>query len=125
MKKLRLLALAMICSGCAYTPVAMEFSTQEPSLIGEAGGGKFELSNLEGLVCKGTYNLMSNDRHIQTDMTCSDGRTGRIQVLRTGRALTNGSGTGKLSDGTNVRILIGDMVHYRDAQGVWEKSKVD
>jgi len=122
-----ILPVIFIClvTGCAYTPIAMEFSSTESSLIGEAGGGKFELSNLEGMKCSGTYSLLSNSRHIQTDMNCSDGRTGRVQVLRTGHNLTNGSGTGILSDGTKVRILIGDMVHYRNAQGVWEKTKVD
>jgi hypothetical protein len=37
----------------------------------------------------------------------------------------NGSGVGKLNDGTKMRILMGDMVHYRNAQGVWDKADVD
>lgn len=101
----------------------MEFETDDSSLIGEAGGGEFSLSNLEGLSCKGSYSLLSSSMHLQTDINCSDGRTGRIQVLRTGHNLTNGSGTGILSDGTKVRILIGDMVHYSGARGFWEKAK--
>ncbi|GAB1059889.1 hypothetical protein [Shewanella algae] len=124
MKYALTILLCGILSGCAYTPIAMEFSNEEPALIGEAGGGGFELSNLEGTTCVGSYNLLSNSKHIITDITCSDGRTGKVQVLRTGPSLTNGSGYGVLSDGTKVRVLIGDMVHYRDAQGVWEKVKL-
>ena len=121
-KKIIFMVLVWIGFGCAYTPLAMEFSSDEPMLIGEAGGGKFNLSNLEGMECSGTYSLLSNSKHIQTDFECSDGRLGRAQVLRTGRSLTNGSGTGYLSDGTKVRILLGDMVHYRNAQGFWVKT---
>jgi hypothetical protein len=35
----------------------------------------------------------------------------------------NGSGEGRLNDGTAFRVLLGEMAHYRDAMGVWEKAK--
>ena len=109
-------------AGCAYSPITMNIEDTEDLLLGEAGGGLFKAVSLKNLSCEGTYSLLSQSHHLHVSFACSDGRTGNAQVLRTGHALRNGSGIGVLNDGKRVRILIGDMVHYRDAQGVWEKT---
>ena len=94
-KKLILVVIATIAATtCAYAPIALEFSSEETALLGDAGGGKFNFSNLDGLTCSGEYSLLSKSPAIQTYISCNDGKTGRILVLRTGSALTNGSGVG-------------------------------
>lgn len=122
MKKTIIAISSLSLAACVYTPVAMQIEgTGEAALLGEAGGGGFELENLDGLECEGTYNLLSGDKVLITDIECSDGRTGKVQVVRTGRNLTNGSGVGRLSDGSTVKILLGDNVHNQLAKGVYEK----
>lgn len=44
------------------------------------------------------------------------------RVLRTGINLTDGSGFGTLSDGTEIKILLGNMIHYAGAEGYWHKD---
>ncbi|KXS51985.1 MAG: hypothetical protein AWU57_3628 [Marinobacter sp. T13-3] len=109
----------VLLTGCVRTPVLMELpNNEEQSLYGEAvggpiGNGSFEVSSLQGLSCKGTYNSLSQSRSLRVEFTCNDGRTGQAIITRSGTNLTNGSGTGELSDGQKVRILIGDVVHLR------------
>lgn len=116
---LLLSAAVAVLSGCVRTPVLMELpGNEEESLYGEAvggpvGNGSFEVSSLQGLSCKGTYNSLSQSRSLKVEFTCTDGRTGQAIVTRSGANLTNGSGTGQLSDGQKVRILIGEFVHLR------------
>lgn len=108
-------------SACVHTPILMEVTgEQQQSLYGEAvsgvvGNGSFEVSSLHGLSCKGTYNSLSQSRSLKVDFTCNDGRTGQAIIVRSGSNLTKGSGVGELSDGTKVRIFIGDVVHLRQA----------
>lgn len=96
-------------------------------LIGEAvaslSSGAFEASNLNGFSCNGTYDQYSQSRTLKVKIKCSDGRIGNIIISRTGPNLMNGSGVGKLNDGTKFRVLLGEMVHYRNAQGIWDKAK--
>lgn len=130
MKKVQLLlaAAAILLSGCAVrTGILVEVSDGTKPLMGEAvatmASGTFQASNLDGLVCDGTYDQWSQSRTLKTKVQCNDGRYGEVVVLRTGPNLMNGSGEGRLNDGTVFRVLLGDMVHYRNAQGVWEKAK--
>jgi hypothetical protein len=112
-------ATVAVLTGCVRTPVLMELpDNEEESLYGEAvggpiGNGSFEVSSLQGLYCEGIYNSMSQSRSLRVEFTCNDGRTGQAIITRSGTNLTNGSGTGVLSDGQKVRILIGDVVHQR------------
>jgi len=112
-------ATVAVLTGCVRTPVLMELpDNEEESLYGEAvggpiGNGSFEVSSLQGLSCEGIYNSMSQSRSLRVEFTCNDGRTGQAIITRSGTNLTNGSGTGVLSDGQKVRILIGDVVHQR------------
>lgn len=85
--------------------------------------GTFHVSNLEGYTCDGKYNQWTQSSMLKTQVSCSDGRYGEVMVMRTGPNLMNGSGEGLLNDGTKFKVLIGDMVHYRNAQGIWEKTK--
>ncbi|MEJ6122255.1 hypothetical protein MT390_10335 [Vibrio sp. 2-Bac 85] len=128
-KHVLLILLLSSLAGCVRTSVMAEFDDGTEALIGDSLGtlvsGTFEVSNLDGLTCNGTYNPYTQSPTLKTEMTCSDGRYGHASVIRTGGSLTNGSGIGKLNDGTKVRILLGDMVHYKNAQGIWDKADVD
>jgi len=105
--------------------MVLEKGKQEP-LMGNATGslfsGTFEASNTKGFSCKGKYNPLDSNPMLDVTMTCNDGRTGTARVLRTGSALTDGSGFGKLNDGTEVKILLGNMIHYAGAEGYWHKD---
>ena len=61
---------------------------------------------------------------LKTKVSCSDGRYGEVMVMRTGPNLMNGSGEGVLNDGTKFKVLMGDAIHYRNAQDIWEKGKI-
>jgi hypothetical protein len=118
----------VLLASCAVrTGILVEVSDGTKPLIGEAvatmASGTFQAANLDGMVCDGTYDQWSQSRMLKTKVTCNDGRYGEVVVLRTGPNLMNGSGEGRLNDGTVFRVLLGDMAHYRDAQGVWEKAK--
>ena len=122
------LLFSLFITACSVrTGVLVEVSDGTEPLIGEAvaslASGVFEASNLDGFSCGGTYDQYSQSRMLKVNVKCNDGRTGEVIVSRTGPNLMNGSGIGKLSDGTKFRVLLGDMVHYRNAQGMWEKVK--
>lgn len=115
-------------TGCAVrTGLLVEVSDGTKPLMGEAVAtvvsGTFQVSNLEGYICNGSYNQWTQSPILKTKVSCSDGRYGEVMVMRTGPDLMNGSGEGVLNDGTKFRVLMGDMVHYRNTQGVWEKAK--
>jgi hypothetical protein len=114
--------------GCAVrTGLLVEVPGVGEPLMGEAVAtvvsGTFHVSNLEGYTCDGKYNQWTQSSMLKTQVSCSDGRYGEVMVMRTGPNLMNGSGEGLLNDGTKFKVLIGDMVHYRNAQGIWEKTK--
>jgi len=126
--KLFVVCSVILLASCAVrTGILVEVSDGSKPLMGEAvatmSSGTFQASNLDGLVCNGTYDQWSQSRMLKTKVTCNDGRYGEVVVLRTGENLMNGSGEGRLNDGTAFRVLLGDMAHYRNAQGVWEKAK--
>lgn len=130
MKKIKLFVVssAVLLASCSVrTGILVEVSDGTKPLMGEAVAtmvsGTFQASNLDGLVCEGTYDQWSQSRMLKTKVSCNDGRYGEVVVLRTGPNLMNGSGEGRLNDGTIFKVLLGDMAHYRDAQGVWEKTK--
>ncbi|TWH76835.1 hypothetical protein LX59_00880 [Azomonas agilis] len=130
MKKINLFILCstVLLTSCAVrTGILVEVSDGSKPLLGEAVAtiisGTFQVSNLDGLACDGTYDQYTQSRMLKTKVTCNDGRYGEVIILRTGTNLVNGSGEGRLNDGTAFRVLLGDMVHYRDAQGIWEKAK--
>lgn len=105
--------------------MVLEKGQEEPlmgSAKGSLAGGSFYASNTKGLSCEGTYDPLNMDPMLDVSIKCNDGRTGAARVLRSGGNLTNGSGSGKLSDGTEVKILLGDMIHYAGAEGYWHKN---
>ena len=103
----------------------LEKGQKEP-LMGSATGslvsGTFEVSNSKGIKCSGKYDPLTQDPMLDVTMKCNDGRTGVARVLRTGSNLKDGSGFGTLSDGTEVKILLGNMIHYAGAEGYWHKD---
>jgi len=121
-------SIAILLTACSVrTGLLVEVSDGTKPLMGEAVaslvGGTFQASNLDGLICDGTYNQFSQSKMLKTSVVCNDGRYGEVVILRTGPNLMNGSGQGRLNDGTVFRVLLGDMVHYHNAQGIWEKVK--
>ena len=112
-----LTSLLSTLSGCISTPLLAEFSDGTVEVAGEANAslvsGEFQASNDKGLSCNGTYNQFDHSTRLTVKIICSDGRNGTATVLRTGKNLVNGSGTGVLNDGTRIRILIGDAIIYR------------
>ena len=120
--------IAFLIAGCTVrTGILVEVSDGTKPLLGEAiatfTSGTFQVENLDGLRCEGTYDQWTESPMLKTEVNCSDGRSGEVMLLRTGPNLKNGSGEGLLNDGTKFKVLMGDMVHYRNTQGIWEKAK--
>ena len=118
--------MALSLSGCVHTGIMVLEKGKEEPLMGNATGslfsGTFEASNTKGFSCKGKYDPLDSNPMLDVTITCNDGRTGTARVLRTGSSLTDGSGFGKLNDGTEVKILLGNMIHYAGAEGYWHKD---
>ncbi len=118
--------MALSLSGCVHTGIMVLEKGKEEPLMGNATGslfsGTFEASNTKGFSCKGKYDPLDSNPMLDVTIKCNDGRTGTARVLRTGSSLTDGSGFGKLSDGTEVKILLGNMIHYAGAEGYWHKD---
>lgn len=119
---------ALLLSGCVVrTGLLVSINNERSPMMGQAVAtlisGKFEVSNLKGDSCKGTYNQYTQTPVLKVSVKCNDGRYGQVMVLRTGPNLTNGSGEGELNDGTKVKVLMGDMIHYVNAQGLWDKTR--
>lgn len=133
MKNSKLVAFALglsVMSGCSVrTGLLVDVADVEKPLMGEAvaslSSGRFTVSNMDGYVCEGTYDQFTQSPMLQTDVSCSDGRHGKVMVMRTGPNLINGSGEGVLDDGTKFKVLMGEAIHHRDSQGIWEKVKTD
>ncbi len=133
MKNRKFFAFALglaFMSGCSVsTGLLVDVADVEKPLMGEAvatlASGRFTVSNVDGYVCEGTYDQFTQSPMLQTDVTCSDGRHGKVMVMRTGPNLINGSGEGVLNDGTKFKVLMGEAIHHRDSQGIWEKVKTD
>jgi|SaaInlV_200m_DNA_5_1039737.scaffolds.fasta_scaffold11033_2 hypothetical protein len=131
MRKIKLFSIVIILisiSACSSrTGILVEVSDGTKPLIGEAvatlSSGTFEVSNLDGYSCNGTYDQWSESKMLKVKVKCNDDRHGNAIILRTGKNLMNGSGEGKLNDGTTFKIWLGDMVHYRNAQGFFDKAK--
>jgi hypothetical protein len=127
MKVVTFLVVGLMLTGCAVrTGILVNVGDGSKPLLGEAvatvASGTFKATNLDGLVCDGTYDQWSQSPALRVEVTCNDGRRGQVIVLRTGRNLANGSGEGRLNDGTVFRVLLGDMAHYQGAEGVWKKA---
>jgi len=130
-KHLKLLLPALCCllvTGCAVrTGILVEVEGLENPLFGEAvatlASGDFSAAAINGFSCYGTYDQYTKSAMLRVSVECNDKRKGQVIVMRTGQALQNGSGEGVLNDGTRFRVLIGDMIHYRGAQGFWDKIK--
>ncbi|WP_153011440.1 hypothetical protein [Type-D symbiont of Plautia stali] len=116
----------LLLSGCSVsTGLVVQTEDQKEPLMGTATAslirGDFYVENVSGLSCSGKYNQFTTSPMLKVAFTCSDGRSGAAQVMRYGPNLENGSGSGKLSDGTRFRILIGDATSQASQQGYWSK----
>lgn len=126
MKHLPLILMAFTLTGCSVsTALVVQTEDQKDPLMGTATAsltrGDFAVENLSGMSCNGTYDQFTQSPVLKVNFVCNDGRTGSAQVVRTGANLENGSGSGKLSDGTRFKILMGDSATYASQQGYWSK----
>jgi hypothetical protein len=113
-----LFCTSFICNAESHrVPLIVEFSDGSELLTGEAIAtmefGQFEVSNSDGLSCSGMYDSTSQSTKLETTFLCSDGRFGKVSILRTGAYLQNGSGNGEMNDGTKLLTFTGDLVHTK------------
>ena len=111
-----LILSSLFLYGCGVsTGILVNLDDRSEALLGEAyaslAEGTFYVSDTEGFFCNGNYDQYSQRAMLEVKIECSDGRTGSARVLRYGGNLLNGSGTGKLNDGTEFRVLLGENVH--------------
>ena len=133
MEKITLLVCALILSACGMVPpdVAMKIeksSSDFEILIGEFDGSlalihgdptnaKIHVTNGE-LNCDGTSTVGKFTTDMRTNkvshlfhIICNDGRTGQLPLTIKMKSDLNahGIGVGKMSDGSKVKVLVGDM----------------
>lgn len=118
--------IILMLSGCStQTGLVVQTEDQKEPLMGTATAsltrGDFFVENVSGLSCSGKYDQFTTTPMLKVNMTCSDGRSGVAQVMRYGMNLENGSGDGKLSDGTRFKVLIGAAISQASQQGYWQK----
>lgn len=99
-----------ILSGCgSFTVPASGLLSDGTVLTGTttaaASGGTFEVTG-GGITCSGTYDAMSSAKRIQAPASCSDGRTGTLDIVRNADGL-GGVATGTFSDGTTGEFVFG------------------
>lgn len=119
LKSIVLFISSVLIASCSNptvrTDVLVKLANSNKPLVGEAVAsasaprGTFKVSNLEGLTCNGTYNHRSQSKLLKTNINCSDGRKGQVEVVRSGPQLSNGYGKGKLNDGTTFTVQIGKL----------------
>lgn len=106
-----LAATAVLLGGCGsvVVPASGTTSTGE-QFYGQATAslseGKFEVTNAAGVICSGTYDQFSRARELSVPFTCTDGRSGTINIMRD-KDLMGGVGTGLFADGTTGTFRFG------------------
>ncbi|MFD2175651.1 hypothetical protein [Rhodobacter lacus] len=107
-----LISAAIVLSGCEFSVPVTGMIGKEPAqgsaTAKTSGIGTFEASTIDGLTCKGTYDSLTQTPTIWADVTCNDGRTGRLLITRSMDQLS-GTATGKLSDGSMGRFVFGNL----------------
>lgn len=110
--KTLLMGAAILLSACEFSVPVTGMIGKEPAqgsaTAKTSGVGTFEASTIDGLTCKGTYDALTRAPTIWADVTCSDGRTGRLLITRSMDQLS-GTATGKLSDGSTGRFVFGNL----------------
>lgn len=106
------LALTMIAGGCGggimTVPASGELTTGERFEGSATAGlkiGTFSVTSAAA-TCTGSYDPLSRERRMILPVTCTDGRTGTIDVMRD-RRLTSGEGTVTFIDGTTGTFRFG------------------
>ena len=126
MRKLPLILVAGLVAACSPPPATMQIKRSPSSeplvLIGTYSGGiqpKAMLEVTDGrLSCVGedaaartTLGFSVNRTSANIKITCNDGRTGLVQLQTTtnGIDFSQGVGVGSLSDGSRVRVIVGEI----------------
>jgi hypothetical protein len=111
-RRFLLVTLCGLLSACITLPVALQTEKGE-SFRGEMNASMFgqtiHLVNKEGVECNTDVRNGLATTKIG-DMTCSDGRQGKITVAINRDNPHSGSGTGFMSDGTQFTFTFGDRV---------------
>lgn len=80
-----------------------EFYGQATASVSE---GKFEVINKIGVICSGIYDQFDTSRDLSVGFSCTDGRSGTINIHRD-KDLMGGAGTATFSDGTTGKFKFG------------------
>lgn len=108
-KSVIVLALALVCAGCAYSEPVVVIGLHGETLRGSATaaltGGTFRVSDSK-LTCGGNYDDWSLSTTIEMPVRCSDGRKG-IAVVTRDASGTSGSGHVRLDDGSSADFIFG------------------
>lgn len=109
---LTLAASAALC-GCGISAdIYVEADNHPEPLKGMATAtcltGTFYAEDNGKLYCNGAYNSRDGSPSLEVNFQCSDGRSGKATVNRYGDYLQHGTGQGQLSDGTAIKVYMGD-----------------
>jgi hypothetical protein len=112
MRRISFILLLLPLAACAVTEPVVVIEPGGHMLNGTTtaalSGGHFQVSD-GAISCSGVYNALDQSPTLFIPTSCSDGRTGMIEVNRDPGG-TSGQGTIRLSDGTLARFGFGSRV---------------
>jgi hypothetical protein len=103
--------LALVGCGEITVPIRGQIGTEQAIGLVTArfnGAGTFTITTESRLECEGTYDSWTRALTITAPVVCNDGRTGTAIITRL-PDLYSGTVTGTLSDGTEGKLVFGDL----------------
>jgi len=114
-RRLLLVVMCGLLSGCAERVLPLRVVTDKDEMfIGELkwslSEGTAHVTSKSGVTCHATYDQLNNVQVVKMYMSCSDGRHGTVMATRDlPLGCGHGTGTGKLTDGTQVTFAWGQQ----------------
>lgn len=108
-----LLVMCGLLSACVGRVLPLRMVTDKDEVFtGELkwspSEGTAQVTGPNGMTCKGTYDQFNNVQIVKMYVSCSDGRHGTVTAIRDlPLGCGHGTGSGKLSDGTQLTFAWG------------------
>jgi hypothetical protein len=104
--------LSTLLSACSATVPASGITSDGISFAGTTTAsltesGKFSVTGTNGVTCSGTYDAFDTSKRFKAPVSCTDGRTGEIDVVRNNDG-RGGIGDVTFSDGTTGNFVFGE-----------------
>ena len=114
---------ALFLSACTTAPMYVRFDNGH-FMQGSGLNGKYTFEDLDGLKCTGSYPILFIKTTHDIPVTCSDGRTGHMLLTLNDQEMNTGHGMGRLSDGSEFEVYLGDVKNGMSVPSFFKKPKM-